>query len=320
MKKIDETFISADAKTPIHVRKWIPDEKPKAVLQIIHGMVEFVGRYSAFASYLTDHGYVVVGHDLLGHGESALTPDDYGYFGDHGNETLIADIHELRNRTSKEYPDIPYFILGHSMGSCLLRQYITETDNDDISYSEGLAGAIVMGTCQPNALVLHAGRALASLFKAVRGPRYRSKLINSIAFSSYNKKFKPARTQFDWLTKDTEIVDWYCEEEWCSFIFTVNAYNEMFKGVLRCIDKDRAKTISPNLAMLFVSGAEDPVGDFGEGVRKAYMQYVSNTKCIVDIKLYYDDRHEILNETDRDSVYDDIRTWLDERLEDINEL
>jgi len=154
----------------------------------------------------------------------------------------------------------------------------------------------------------------------VRGPHYRSKLINSIAFSSYNKKFKPARTQFDWLTKDTEIVDWYCEEEWCSFIFTVNAYKEMFKGVLRCIDKDRAKTISPNLAMLFVSGAEDPVGDFGEGVRKAYMQYVINTKCIVDIKLYYDDRHEILNETDRDSVYDDIRTWLDERLEDINEL
>ena len=94
----------------------------------------------------------------------------------------------------------------------------------------------------------------------------------------------------------------------------------MFKGVLMCIDKDRAKTISPNLAMLFVSGAEDPVGDFGEGVRKAYMQYVSKTKCIVDIKLYYDDRHEILNETDRDSVYDDIRTWLDERLEDINEL
>ena len=201
-----------------------------------------------------------------------------------------------------------------------MRQYITETDNDDISYSEGLAGAIVMGTCQPNALVLHAGSALASLFKAVRGPHYRSKLINSIAFSSYNKKFKPARTQFDWLTKDAEIVDWYCEEEWCSFIFTVNAYKEMFKGVLRCIDKDRAKTISPNLAMLFVSGAEDPVGDFGEGVRKAYMQYVSNTKCIVDIKLYYDDRHEILNETDRDSVYDDIRTWLDERLEDINEL
>ena len=151
MKKIDETFISADAKTPIHVRKWIPDEKPKAVLQIIHGMVEFVGRYSAFASYLTDHGYVVVGHDLLGHGESALTPDDYGYFGDHGNETLIADIHELRNRTTKEYPDIPYFILGHSMGSCLLRQYLTETDNDDISCSEGVAGAIVMGTCQPNA-------------------------------------------------------------------------------------------------------------------------------------------------------------------------
>lgn len=320
MKKIDETFMSADLRTPIHVRKWIPDEKPKAVLQIIHGMVEFIGRYSAFASYLTDHGYVVVGHDILGHGESALTPDDYGYFGDHGNQTLISDIHELRKRASQEFPSIPYFILGHSMGSILLRQYLTEQEKDGTSYSEGLAGAIVMGTSQNKALTIHAGSMLASIIQAVRGPHHRSKLINSIAFSSFNKKFKPARTPFDWLTKDTEIVDWYCEEEWCSFTFTVNAYKEMFKDILKCIDKGRTRTISPNLAMLFVSGAEDPVGDFGEGVRKAYMQYVSNTKCIVDIKLYHDDRHEILNETDREVVYDDIRTWLDERLDDINEL
>ena len=320
MKKTDEKFTSADGRTPIHVRKWSPDEQPKAVVQLIHGMVEFVGRYSAFASYLTDHGYVVVGHDQLGHGESAMTPDDYGYFGEYGNEALIADIHTLRKRTEAEYPGLPYYMLGHSMGSFLLRQYLTEKEKYVASYSEGLAGAIIMGTGQQKAIALQSGIVLSAIIKGIRGHRHRSRLINSMVFSSYNKKFKPARTAFDWLTKNTEVVDWYCDEEWCSFIFTVSAYNEMFKGILKSIDKNRTKTISPNLAMLFVSGADDPVGDFGEGVRKAYMQYISNTKCIVDIKLYLDDRHEILSETDRDVVYADILTWLDERLADIDEL
>lgn len=320
MRKIDETFISANGKTPVHVRKWLPDEEPKAVLQIIHGMVEFVGRYSAFASFLTDHGFAVVGHDLLGHGETAETPDDYGYFGENGNEILIKDIHELRLRTSKEFNGKPYFILGHSMGSFLLRQYLTEKDDEGISFSKGLAGAIIMGTGQPPRFVLSVGKCLATIIKAFKGPRHRSSFINNMAFSSYNKKFKPARTPNDWLTKDTEIVDWYSEEEWCSFVFTVNAYIEMFNGIAKCECNARIKTVSPNLAMLFVSGAEDPVGDFGEGVRKAYMQYVSNTKCVVDIKLYQDDRHEILNELDKEVVYDDLLSWMNERLAYLDEL
>lgn len=320
MIKIDETFISANGKTPVHVRKWLPDEEPKAVLQIIHGMVEFIGRYSAFASFLTDNGFAVVGHDLLGHGETAETPEDYGYFGENGNDNLIKDINTLRVRTEQEFSGKPYFLLGHSMGSFLLRQYLTEKGEDGESCSNGLAGAIVMGTGQQPAPVLFAGKTLASLIKVFKGARHRSDLINNMAFSSYNKKFKPARTHNDWLTRDKAVVDWYCEEEWCSFTFTVSAYIEMFKGIAKCENNSRIKTISPNLAILLVSGAEDPVGNFGEGVRKAYMQYVSNTKCVVDIKLYQDDRHEILHELDKEVVYDDLLTWMNERLAYLNEL
>ena len=309
MVKKDFYYPSVDGKTTIHAIRWEPEGEPKAILQIIHGMVEFIDRYDDFAKFLTEHGYLVVGEDHLGHGASVQSDEYHGYFGDDGNAWVIADIHQLRLMIHEEYPDLPYLMLGHSMGSFLVRQYITEKD---ARYAEGLSGVIVMGTgWQPKA-VLAAGKAVAKLHGTKKVGKT-AKMIDTMSFGSYLKKIDNPRTISDWLTKDEKIVDWYIAEPWCSFRFSPNAYYHMFSGMQKAHDVRRMKKLPEGLPILFTSGAEDPVGAWGEGVRKAYMVYSENTPCEVSIKLYDDDRHEILNETDRDVVYKDMLDFLDNK-------
>lgn len=304
----DFYYLSNDQETKIHAAEWIPDKKPKAVLQIIHGMVEHIGRYAEFAEYLADAGFYVVGNDHLGHGESVTSDEKHGFFhAEHGNEYLIGDIHELRQRTSLVYPDIPYFMLGHSMGSFLLRQYIT-------LYGEGLKGAVIMGTGSQPSVVLKAGRFLCRSIAAAKGPMYRSQTLDNVAFGSYNSKFQPSRTTHDWLTKDEQIVDKYLADLWCTFTFTVRAYDQMFYGIEYIQNKDHIAKIPKDLPLLVVSGAEDPVGDFGKGAYEAYQTYHDAGIKDIQIKLYPGDRHEILNETDRQQVYEDLRNWLEARI------
>ncbi|MBR0374779.1 MAG: alpha/beta fold hydrolase [Mogibacterium sp.] len=307
MKKEDFYYPSSDGRTKIHARSWTPDGEPKAVLQILHGMVEFIGRYGDFAAFLADHGYVVVGNDHLGHGESVVTDEDHGYFGENGNAHVIQDIDRLRNMTSEKYPGLPYFMLGHSMGSFLVRQYITD-------HAAGLRGVIIMGTGWQPGAALTAGKALSSLIGKVKGKRYRSTFINNMAIGAYNKQFKNPRTAADWLTRDEEIVDWYLNEDWCTFMFTVDGYNNMFKGMQVAHDKKKMAGLPEGLPLLIVSGAEDPVGGNGKGVRQTYEAYKKYSPCSVDIMLYENDRHEILNELDRAQVYEDLLAWLDDKI------
>jgi alpha-beta hydrolase superfamily lysophospholipase len=311
MGKREFYYPSVDGKTQIHAIRWEPEGEPKAVLQIIHGMVEFIDRYDDFARYLTDHGYLVVGEDHLGHGASVQSDEYHGYFGRDGNEWVIADIHQLRLMIHEEFPELPYLMLGHSMGSFLVRQYITEKDG---RYAEGLSGVIVMGTgWQPNA-VLASGKAVAKLLGTGK-PGRKARLIDIMSFGNYLKKIENVRTSSDWLTKDEQIVDWYRAQPWCNFSFTPNAYYHMFRGMQKAHDINRMKKLPAGLPILFASGAEDPVGNWGEGVRKAFMVYTENTECEVSIRIYDDDRHEILNETDRDKVYADMLEFLDYCLE-----
>ena len=311
MVKKDFYYPSVDGKTTIHAIRWEPEGQPKAVLQIIHGMIEFIDRYDDFAKYLKEHGYLVVGEDHLGHGASVQSDEYHGYFGDDGNAWVIADIHQLRLMIHEEFPDLPYLMLGHSMGSFLVRQYITEKD---ARYAEGLSGVIVMGTgWQPKA-VLAAGKAVAKLHGTKKVGKT-AKMIDTMSFGSYLKKIDNPRTISDWLTKDESIVDWYRAQPWCTFRFSPNGYYHMFSGMQKAHDVKRMQKLPEGLPILFTSGAEDPVGAWGEGVRKAYMVYSENTPCEVSIKLYDDDRHEILNETDRDVVYKDMLDFLDYCLE-----
>ena len=308
MNKKNIYYPSTDGKTQIHAIVWEPDGEPKAVLQIIHGMVEFVDRYDDFAKFLAEHGFLVTGEDHLGHGESVQSDEYHGYFGDEGNAWVIADIHHLREMTQKEYPNIPYLMLGHSMGSFLVRQYITE---NGAAYADGLSGVIVMGTgWQPGAAMTTA-KAIAKLMGTSKVGK-RAKLIDNMCFGSYLKKIENPNSVSDWLTKDEEVVRWYRNEPLCTFHFTPNGYYHMFSGMQKAHDTERMKKLPAGLPILFTSGAEDPVGAWGEGVRKAFMVYQENTPCDVSILLYDGDRHEILNETDKDQVYADMLEFLED--------
>ena len=301
-------FPSKDGNTEIHTIEWKPEGKVRAVLQICHGMVEYIGRYDEFAQFLCGKGFYVVGNDHLGHGKSVQSKSEYGFFNEkYGNACVLGDMHTLRQRTEKKYPDVPYFMLGHSMGSTLLRQYIQ-------MYGNGLSGAVLMGVVSDqNKLLLEFGKRLCRVMAAFRGWHYRSRMIDSMAIGSYNKKFKPARTRADWITSDQEHLDAYVEDPLCSFMFTVNAYYSMFGGMLLMNRKESVYMIPRTLPVLFVSGAEDPVGDFGKGVRKVYEKYKNAGIQDVSLRLYAGDRHEILNETDRKQVYEDLLEWFEER-------
>lgn len=302
-------FLSNDHITLIHGVKWVPDGEIRAILQISHGMVEFVERYEDFAVYLAERGIMVVGNDHLGHGESIRSKEDYGYFAkENGNCVLVRDLHRLRKMIQEDHPKVPYFLLGHSMGSFLARQYLC-------CYGKGLAGAVIMGTGWQAPGVLKLGMALCKGMAKMKGWRYRSRLIDRMAFGGYNRGIRKPRTEKDWLTKDEKIVDAYLADERSGFCFTLNAYYNMFLGMYKLTNENYLSRMPKKLPVLFVAGGDDPVGSCGKGVMKVYNQFkkldMKNVKC----RLYPGDRHEILNETDREKVYTDISTWIEECLE-----
>ena len=302
------TFPSSDGLTTIHGITWKPEGEVKAILQICHGMVEYVDRYDEFARYLADRGILVIGHDHLGHGASVVDEDHLGYFGEpDGNKCVIRDIHALRRTTQKVYPNVPYFMLGHSMGSFLLRQYLTMR-------SAGLAGAIIMGTGDMPYALLEAGQAMCRTIANRRGWMYRSEFVNQMGIGSYNKQFEPSESTKDWVTSDNEKRAAYEADPLCSYTFTINGYYQMFEGMKVLTRKNAMDKILKGLPVIFVSGAQDPVGACGEGVTKVYQKYVAAGLTDVQMKLYADDRHEILNETDRQQVYAELYAWLEERI------
>ena len=302
-------FPSKDGNTEIHTIEWKPEGEVRAVLQICHGMVEYIRRYDEFAQFLCGEGYYVVGNDHLGHGKSIQAKSEYGFFNEkYGNACVLGDMHTLRQRTEKKYPGVPYFMLGHSMGSSLLRQYIQ-------MYGNGLSGAVLMGTVADHKkAALLFGKRLCRVMAAFRGWHYRSKMVDNLVLGAYNKKFKPARTRADWITSDNENLDMYVADPLCSFTSTVNAYYNVFSGMIGIQRKESVYMIPKGLPVLFVSGADDPVGEFGKGVRKIYEKYRAAGIRDVTLRLYTGDRHEILNETDRDQVYKDLLGWFEKHI------
>ncbi len=302
------TYLSADKKTQIHATIWAPADAPKAILQISHGMVEYIDRYDEFARSLADHGFFVTGNDHLGHGASVISDDQHGFFAHpNGNECVIADIHALRELTQKQFPDVPYFMLGHSMGSFLLRQYMQE-------HGEGLSGAIIMGTGAQPGLMLHIGKLLCRMDAALFGWGHVNAFIDNLSCGSFNKQFEPAKSPADWLSKDIARVNAYCNHPWCAFHFTVNGYYHMFRGIQKAQAPGRIAQIPKALPLLLVSGDCDPVGHNGKDVKQVYEIYKNAGIRDVSMKLYENDRHEILNETDREVVYEELRAWLERHI------
>lgn len=307
----DFQFLSADKKTTIHGMKWLPDrECTKAVLQITHGMQEYIGRYTEFAQFLAGKGIAAVGHDHLGHGDSVASPSEYGYFTDsRPSDTLIKDMHTVRKQIQKEYKDLPYFMLGHSMGSYMLRKYITK-------YSKGLAGAVIVGTgSMPDGLMI-LGMGICRFLAGRYGWNYRSRLVKSLSFLGPYRRYDVTGRDIrrNWLTRDLEIAKRFYRDPKCTFDFTVNGYFGLMQAVYYDNQPKYIEEIRKSLPLFLVSGDADPVGDMGRGVKKVYRQYKRAGISDVSMKLYQGGRHEILNETDRDLVYEDIYGWLQERM------
>jgi len=305
VKKEEFYYDSADKKTKIHAIKWYPEnEKIIASVQISHGMLEFIDRYDEFARVLAEKGYLVSGNDHLGHGNSILTEVDKGFFCEEkGNQVVLEDIYKLMEIVKKEHPNVPYLVLGHSMGSFLIRQFIT-------IYSEEVQGAIIVGTgYQPYALV-KTGQLITGLMTIFKGWRYRSNFVNNLAIGKNNKKFEPSRTSCDWLSRDEKVVDAYINDQRTNFVFTLNAFYNMFKGILCLYKKRNLGLITKDLPILILSGEEDPVGDFGKAAVKLYDSFKELGMNKVTMKLYEDARHELLNETNRNKVYEDILEWI----------
>lgn len=321
--KREFTFTSGDGKTKVHGIEWKPGEGNYAgVVQIIHGMVEYVDRYDGFARFLAERGFVVLGHDHLGHGATAASPKDYGFFHKRaGNAILLRDIQRMRMLAAKRYPGLPYFILGHSMGSFLLRQYLfrylpPESPSGETGQvaKPGIDGAVIMGTGTQPAMALKFGKLLCRILAVLYGWHHRSRLVDAMAFGGYYRRFMPCRTKYDWLTKDTGIVDAYGADEWCTFQFTVNGYYNLFSSIEDACQRRNIRRMPKRLPVLLVSGEEDPVGGFGKGVDRVYRWFKAAGMRDVTETLYANDRHEILNETDRETVYQDICEWIRERV------
>ena len=305
-------FLSKDGKTTIHAVKWIPEDGAyRAILQITHGMVEHIARYRPFAEYLNGQGYLVVGHDHLGHGASVTSEQAWGYFEEeHPSDTLVEDMHQLRTIVQAENPGAPYFMLGHSMGSYMLRKYLC-------IHPDGVSGAVIMGTgCMPD-MTMKMGLFLCRTIAKFRGWHYRSRLLQKMSYSRPYRKFDLYGKNYadSWLSKNVENVREYYHDPRCTFLFTVSGYCGLMEAVLYDNQKENVTRVPKELPLFFVSGQDDPVGDLGEGVKKAYHLYRDAGLSDITYKLYENDRHEILNETDRELVYADIAAWLNVRAE-----
>lgn len=298
---------SSDGKTALHAVEWLPESAPKAVLQISHGVSEYVLRYAPFADYLTQRGVAVVGSDHLGHGGSVTEGGARMYFGPKGSWThVVDDLYALRCLAGKQFPNTPFFLLGHSMGSFLARTYL-------IRYPGTVAGAILMGTGQMAPAMVAAGRVLATREAHRVGEAQSSPLVMQLAFGAYNKPFAPNRTGFDWLSANGENVDAYLADPLCGENPSTGLFREMLGGIAFISKRENLKKMNANTPILFLSGSMDPVGDCGKGVEKACAAFRKAGARDVAIKLYPGLRHEILQESCKGLIYEDIARWLEEK-------
>ena len=308
MKKYTEKIASTDSTNDLNVIIWETEKEPIGVLQIVHGMAEYIDRYDNFAKYMTEHGFNVIGHDHLGHGHSVSDEHDYGFFAEeNGDKIIIEDMHSVTQYAREKWEELPNFILGHSMGSFCLRQYLTKYSND-------VFGAIIMGTGWiPSAAAL-LGKTIATNTCKSKGSHTVNPLLIKLTLEPYNKPFAPARTNCDWLSRDEKQVDLYVNDKLCGFDFTAGAYKDFFT-ILEKIAKNRQLIgMRKSLPILITSGSVDPVGG-KKACEKLNAQY---KRCGIDdvtLKLWENDRHEILNELDKSDVYRYIYNWLKSKIQ-----
>ena len=299
-------FTSSNGKNRVCGLVYAPKGEAIGLLQISHGMCEYIGRYSWFMKEMAERGFVVFGHDHIGHGDSSA-PEEYGYFAEKdGYRYLIQDIFRMSSIVQEKYPNLPLYLFGHSMGSFVSRLTLPK-------YASKLSGVILCGTSGPNPMA-KAGIAIADRVAKSKGADYREEKLQKMAFGSYNNKYEIKRTHCDWLSRDEEVVNEYLRDPRCTFMFTASAFRDLFTMVNLCNKKEWFAALPKDLPILLIAGDADPVGNYGKGVQKVMEKLVENGMSDVSMNLYPEARHELLNEINKEEVLQDIQIWLKERL------
>ena len=302
--RINESYIPSTLEgAQLHTVTWYPDDEPIAVIQIVHGMLEYTMRYDEMAKWFCQQGFVVCGADHLGHGGS-LIEGRFGYFGEaNTTQTLVDDVHAFRKTVQEEFPSLPYFIFGHSMGSFITRLYMTQ-------YADGLAGVVLSGTSGPNPATLVMKPILRALWKN-HGAAHVNTTLAGLVGAINNQKFKHENIKNAWLSSDLSVAEKYNADPLTNFCFSVSALWTLMDMIEKVSDKGWAKKVPTSLPVLLTSGAEDPVGNFGEGVRTVYDRMMQCSPDDVDVDIYFDCRHELHNEVIKSQVFSDWRSWFE---------
>ena len=309
------TYPSADGRSTVRALVWAPASSgsaaPRGVVQLVHGMSEHAERYASFAETLCAAGYLVCANDHVGHGRTAAATCDLGHIPLAGGvDILLADVHALRSRVIGRLraqgvsARIPYIFFGHSLGSFIVRVYLTQ-------HAEGVSAAVVCGTGQQPPALARAGNAFCRVLARLRGEHFRSRLIHELVVGAYGRAIKGARTPYDWLSTDPAVVEAYRRDPLCGQMFTVGGYAAVTELAATSQQRSLARRIPRGLPLLFIAGSNDPVGDCGRGVRAAAKQYRDLGMVHVDEMIYQGMRHEVLNEPGRAQVYRDVLAWFD---------
>ncbi len=308
MKESDFNLKAKDG-VQIFVRKWEDENiRPKAVLQISHGMGEHSIRYTYFAQFMVKNGFVVYANDHRGHGETAKTEKELGFFAkNEGWNKVVEDTHDLSLLIKKEYPHIPLFLMGHSMGSFIVRDLSSK-------YSSDYKGVILSGTTGDPGAIAVVGKVIGKLLAAFQGSTHKNKFLHNTAFAKFNVPFKPNRTNFDWLTRDEKVVDNYVADPKCGMIMSIGFILDLAEGVGYTNSGRAFDDTNIDLPVLLLSGKQDPVSEGGKGVIEVYEKYKKRGIKDLEMKLYPGCRHEILNELNNEEVYKDILMWMSKRI------
>lgn len=306
---ITETFLSADHYTHIHYHIWLPETSPQAVLVLFHGMLEHSGRYAEFAETMVANNIAVYAHDHLGHGKSVHPKNQHGHFAEtNGNACVIHDCLHMLETAHAAHPNTPLFLMGHSMGSFLARQLLHQFT------LPALSGVILMGSGHQPRTLVQLGARLSTAVAHHKGSQHKSDLLYRLVLGANNRKCRPRHSAFDWLSRDTMRSTAFSTDPLNTDNFTAQAYADMLNGMLTNYDPRRLATLDTSIPLLLLSGSGDPIGNYGKSVRHLLADYRALGYTDASLILYPGARHELLNETNRDEVTEDILAWLNAKL------
>lgn len=304
---MNEFYMDSVSGAQLHVCSWEPDGEIRAVVQIVHGIAEHISRYGALADYLNQHGIYVIGEDHMGHGGSVASGELKGYF-EGGWFAAVADTYALLRQTREKYPEVPYVLLGHSMGSFMARTILAKYPDS------GISGCIISGTAWMGTGLVRMAKAAAALVCKTGGERKPSELLKKMSFGSYNQKVEHPRTEYDWLSRDDAQVDLYIEDPMCGFTVCAGLQRSMAEGISFIQKEENLLAMDKNLPVFFVAGGDDPVGNYGKGVYLAAEKFRQAGMTKVDCRIYPLCRHEIFNEINRREIFEDLLQWINETV------